>query len=389
MNSGQGATRLYYMDNLRALAMLVGLFFHAALAYSPLLHSFWPAADAQNHWLFDVFAQFSHLFRMPVFFMLAGFFCALLLQKRGAKAFCKNRLLRIALPLILFLPILSISMMWIILFALENVQNPSPFLSFVYKMMAMPNPPPPPLSTMHLWFLYHLLFLYLLTFVFKTLIPEHLIKHLTSLKPLPLLLVCSALILPALYVVSAPFPAPEWIFPALWALVFYGVFFALGYAYFFKPNLLKQFEAHLPFYLLVGLISYALYYYLLPSQLLPDTQIIGLQKLAITGLETISSITLTISVLLYAKRWLNFSNTLLAYISKVSYWVYLVHLPIVFWLQFLLMDVNWHLGLKFFIASIGTLSLCLISFHLLVSWTWLARMLVGNAPNKCLTGSEN
>jgi len=141
--------------------------------------------------------------------------------------------------------------------------------------------------------------------------------------------------------------------------------------------------------LLVGLVSYALYYYLLPSQLLPDTQIIGLQKLAITGLETISSITLTISVLLYAKRWLNLSNTLLAYISKVSYWVYLVHLPIVFWLQFLLMDVNWHLGLKFFIASFGTLFLCLISFHLLVSWTWLARMLVGNAPNKRLTGSEN
>jgi len=241
MNTRQRSTRLYYMDNLRALAMLVGLFFHAALAYSPLLHSFWPAADAQNHWSFDVFAQLTHLFRMPVFFMMAGFFCALLWQKRGGIAFCKNRLLRIALPLVLFLPLLTLCMMVIFQYAIENVQNQSPFLVFVHSMMAMPNPPPPPLSTMHLWFLYHLLFLYLLTFVLKTLVPEHLIKQLTTLKPLPLMLVCSALIFPALYAVPAPFPAPEWIFPALWALVFYGVFFALGYAYFFKPNLLHPF----------------------------------------------------------------------------------------------------------------------------------------------------
>ena len=38
--------RLPAMDNLRALAMLAGVVFHAALAYSPLMHPIWPLADA-------------------------------------------------------------------------------------------------------------------------------------------------------------------------------------------------------------------------------------------------------------------------------------------------------------------------------------------------------
>ena len=34
VESNQISSRLYYMDNLRALAMLLGVVFHAALAYS-------------------------------------------------------------------------------------------------------------------------------------------------------------------------------------------------------------------------------------------------------------------------------------------------------------------------------------------------------------------
>ena len=38
---GQQQQRLYYMDNLRAWAMLVGIVFHVALAYSPYMHNIW------------------------------------------------------------------------------------------------------------------------------------------------------------------------------------------------------------------------------------------------------------------------------------------------------------------------------------------------------------
>ena len=41
--------RFHYMDNLRALAMLTGVVFHGALAYSVLAHPFWPTADARGN----------------------------------------------------------------------------------------------------------------------------------------------------------------------------------------------------------------------------------------------------------------------------------------------------------------------------------------------------
>jgi glucans biosynthesis protein C len=87
----------------------------------------------------------------------------------------------------------------------------------------------------------------------------------------------------------------------------------------------------------------------------------------------------TLSAVLYAKSYLNRSNPLLRYISDISYWVYIVHLPVLFFIQFLLTDLAWPIAVKFLISSLCTLAISVMSFHLLVSWTWLARMLVGNS----------
>lgn len=383
MQHGLAPVRLFYLDNLRALAMLAGVFFHAALAYSPMLHQFWPSADPKNHPLFDLFAWASHLFRMPVFFLLAGFFCALLLQKSGGLAFFKNRLLRVVLPLLIFLPLLWVLMKWVVEFGLIHVMQKPPFLVFIQTMIALPEPPEMPLSTMHLWFLYHLLFLYLLTWCGRVLISASLCNTLRTLQPNLLLLLMIIACIPALFAVSVPFPAPEWIFPALWALWFYGVFFALGYGFYHDPQWLARFDADRHFYLLVGGVSYALYYYLLPANLVPpglaaDTQPQGLLKFCLTVFEAISAVLWTVAAVLYARRLLNISSPLLRYISHVSYWVYIVHLPILFFIQFALTDLAWPIGLKFLVASLGTLGISLLSFHLLVSWSWLAKMLTSN-----------
>ena len=64
--------RLHHMDHLRALAMLAGVLFHAALAYSPLMHGFWPLADRQASAGVDAVVWGMHLVRMPLFFLVAG-----------------------------------------------------------------------------------------------------------------------------------------------------------------------------------------------------------------------------------------------------------------------------------------------------------------------------
>ena len=47
--------RLHYLDNIRALAMLLGVLLHAALAYSPMVSSVWLTADSVNSVFFDIF----------------------------------------------------------------------------------------------------------------------------------------------------------------------------------------------------------------------------------------------------------------------------------------------------------------------------------------------
>ena len=101
----QAEERLHSMDHLRALAMLAGVLFHAALAYSPLMHPIWPTADTGRSIVVDGAAWFLHLFRMPLFFVVAGFFAALLVARRGLGGLFRNRCARVLLPLLLFLPL--------------------------------------------------------------------------------------------------------------------------------------------------------------------------------------------------------------------------------------------------------------------------------------------
>tara|TARA_R110002126_G_scaffold16527_22_gene66059 strand:+ start:9393 stop:10538 length:1146 start_codon:yes stop_codon:yes gene_type:complete len=375
MLQGNGSVRLFYLDNLRALAMLAGVFFHAALAYSPMAQPFWPSADVLNHPLFDVVAWASHLFRMPVFFLLAGFFAAMLLHKYGDGAFWQNRLRRIGLPLLLFLPLLTLAVGVVMQFGLAHVQQKPPFLIFIQSMISMTEPPAMPLSTMHLWFLYHLLFLYLLTWCCRILLNRQMLSWFTELKPNALVLLSILACVPALYSVPVPFPAPEWILPALWALWFYGVFFSLGYACFSMPALLARLDPFRHYYLLLGAVSYAIYYTLLPATLMPQSQPQGWLKLAVTLLESCSAVLWTLCALLYARRWLNWNSRALAYLSNVSFWVYIVHLPLLFFVQFVLIDLALAVWAKFILSSGITLAISLLGFHILVAPTRLAGVL--------------
>jgi peptidoglycan/LPS O-acetylase OafA/YrhL len=93
--------RRHDLDALRAGAMLLGIALHGCLSY--VSFRFWPVYDTRhNHEAFDLFFVAVHGFRMPLFFMVSGFFTAMLWRKRGLSALVKHRAKRILLPLILF-----------------------------------------------------------------------------------------------------------------------------------------------------------------------------------------------------------------------------------------------------------------------------------------------
>jgi hypothetical protein len=99
--------------------MVLGIALHASLAFFPWV---WPAQDvtASFEGPYDEFLHAVHGFRMPLFFLLSGFFTAMLWRRRGLGSLLKQRLMRIALPLALGLVILIPAMNWSTQFAIDN-----------------------------------------------------------------------------------------------------------------------------------------------------------------------------------------------------------------------------------------------------------------------------
>lgn len=370
--------RLHYLDNLRALAMIGGVFFHAALAYSPILHNFWFTADKQQSALVDVVGWFSHIFRMPLFFIIAGFFVAYLVSKRGMGGMLANRAKRILLPFTIFFPLCLWAVVATMMWAVAAVENKSPLLLMIAQAIATPGTPPPPLSTIHLWFLYNLVFFCIMTWVLSFINWSRLYNLFAAIKPLHFVLLFPLLLVPALFSVSAPFPAPEKMLPQLWSFGFFGLFFVLGYWMHRTEHFIEKLQPYALLLLIVSLIVYAGYYYLVPKQItMPPAPVELPLRLTLTLCEAYISVWMTLACLVAGKRYLNSRNRVMRFFSDSSYWIYIIHLPLLFVVQYKLMDQDWSLLAKYS-ASVGiTLLIGAVTYLLFVRWTPIGWMLNG------------
>lgn len=367
--------RLHYMDNLRALAMLAGVVFHAGLAYSVLLHRFLPTADVGQSLAVDFALWFSHLFRMPLFFVVAGFFSALLVTKQGIGGMLRNRLVRVLLPLILFWPVVYFAMTSMTEYAANTVENLSPMLMFLKDWFAQANRPTTPPSLIHLWFLPYLFCFCIFVWVIKTLEIKRLQSCFVKLRQPMLIGVVPLLLVPALAIVPAPFPAPESFFPQAWALLFYGVYFGFGYQLFSHSSLIDDLKPMAGHLLLAALVSYAVFFVLLMAQ--DQFQPKWLWQVLQAILASYIGFWMMLVCLILGKRFLDRRNRLLRYGADASYWVYIVHLPVLFALQYALLDIEARWPIKFVISLVATLFVSFASYQWLVRPTALGRWLNG------------
>ena len=102
------------MDALRAAALLTGVVFHSTLAYV-MQPGEWAVGVATPNMPLWWFVQYTHNFRMQIFFLMAGFFACMVIDKKGLKFFLHDRWIRIALVfLVLLYPMkFLVSLPWI------------------------------------------------------------------------------------------------------------------------------------------------------------------------------------------------------------------------------------------------------------------------------------
>ena len=99
--AGRRAQRYYDLDALRAVAMFLGIVLHTSVFLLPEMLPLWPIHDpaATGDPTYKLVIETIHGFRMPVFFLLSGFFSALLWQRRSLRALLTQRLRRVGIPL--------------------------------------------------------------------------------------------------------------------------------------------------------------------------------------------------------------------------------------------------------------------------------------------------
>jgi glucan biosynthesis protein C len=89
------SARQHYWDTLRAALMLLGIPYHAALAFQA---GGWIVVTHHHALALDYGAEAIHLFRMPAFFVVAGYFAALSLTKYTPRHWFRARLKRLGIP---------------------------------------------------------------------------------------------------------------------------------------------------------------------------------------------------------------------------------------------------------------------------------------------------
>jgi len=98
MEPPPSSSRRHDLDALRAFAMLLGIALHAALSFAG---GPWMVQDSRTSGMFHLLFGAVHGFRMPLFFLLSGFFTAMLWRKRGLRALISHRFRRVFLPLLI------------------------------------------------------------------------------------------------------------------------------------------------------------------------------------------------------------------------------------------------------------------------------------------------
>jgi glucan biosynthesis protein C len=351
-----------YMDAARSILIMLGVALHAGNIYAE--GGTWLVNDTDSRFC-ALFTDFLHLFRMPAFFIISGFFCAYTLPRYTPARFLRVRMTRLVVPFL----------------AAALTLNGAQIMVSQYVELEGVRPLAHPLTASfwlssdwvhHLWFLLNLIVYFLLVVALvATPTAKRLFDRVTAwleprLRP-NLVTWCCLVVLPAcaieaIYVFG-------WLVPALhrdflWfgsplTLLYYAVFFATGmllcrfrvlFDLFMKPNIG-----------LVPLLAVAAFTCLAVG---PGHSLIA--KAIFQFAQALSVILLCQSVLLLFKVLANRPSRTFGYLADASYSIYLFHHLLVVLAGIALLALPLAPVVKFLVVTAVTVAVSLAIHHFAV-----------------------
>jgi len=99
------ATRLFYVDHLRAALVILVVLHHVALVYgagAPFYYVEPPLTSPLAYLVLLMFVLFNQAWFMSALFLLAGYFTPGSFERKGSGSFLRDRLIRLGIPLVVF-----------------------------------------------------------------------------------------------------------------------------------------------------------------------------------------------------------------------------------------------------------------------------------------------
>ncbi|MBI5280765.1 MAG: acyltransferase family protein [Candidatus Solibacter usitatus] len=380
----QPRERFASLDLLRVSMMLLGIPFHTSVAYRGFA-SPGHFSDPHGDWWWLFLMEVVHVFRMPVFYFLAGFFTAKQVASRGVSGMTRSRLARVGVVWILALALLTPLVYWLGVFnhfagegggAWDKTWKAIQTGSVEAGWLAAP--------PLHLWFLEYLL-LFCLAGAAVSMAAARMPAFaaaeraagrilMSRMRVLALSIPFCALLWNA---TSGRLPYPGEFTPRLDLFLGYGFFFGAGWLLYRRRELLPELWSLRWHEILVGVAALAVNAFCF--KLWADfrdgapawTHAAGVVSGAVGAWATL------FALLGLASKSVARPSAWLRYSADACYWTYLMHFPLA--LLFPALLAGWTAPSVVKVAGITVLilALMLLSYHLFVRRTFIGRLLHG------------
>lgn len=381
--------RYHSLDAVRAFALLSGIVLHATLSFWPGFRELnWPVSDDSPSLVISGLFFVIHIFRMCLFYAIAGFFAHVLLERLGVWGLVRNRLRRIALPLLVSMivvaPLLLLPYLW--------AQNQLGMSGLPKIPPPIPEPRLPPWG--HLWFLYLLLVLYAGWLVLRAgiaivdrrgalarWVERALDASMRSRLAVLMLAAPAAVILyyTPWWVMWQGIPQPVMgLVPNLPSVIAFGGAFAFGWLLRRRVAWLEQLKRDWIAYAVAAITLSTVALYLVGAR--PQFHVHELSPLLraiYAGSYLVAAWCWMFFLLGAAARFLEHPSARVRYLADASFFIYILHLPLVYALQAWMIRWPLHWSVKFPLIVVVAFGLLIVMYHYLVRSTFVGQFLSG------------
>jgi len=392
----QRSTRIDYLDATRAFALILGIIFHASLSFLPIFIG-WAVQDINTSRYALLFFTVSHAFRMPLFFLISGYFAHLTYHRKGASDFLRSRARRLGIPFVGGWFILHPLLMSGWSMGAASMRGPYHFLDGIAEGFRTLRTLPEGIFTQtHLWFLYYLALITAITLLLRGAVRvsgqySRVIKWAdpavawaarSSLAALPIALAIGAVLLRMrMWGVDTP---DQSLVPDINVLAVYTGWFAFGWLLHRQADGATNFSRVTWTRLAFALGGTVSILWLSHFQMDPGHPHYQAARIAHAFAYALTMTALISIVLGTFRACCQRERAWVRYIADASYWLYLVHLPLVVWFQVFVAEWNLPWAVKLALICLATIAIGLLTYDLFVRATFIGSILNGRRRERVL-----